>query len=168
MIKSKKIKKGKYKFVRKGKIPIEYIYQKYNPQWHHLVKTYFKDSSLLFRNSPICDCAMICLQCGDESIVIAKDIVFVKYQVALYTEAGELKEQDIDQYKINLIRRLLKTVTSIKKHGYAKGKYKDRLVCVLESGPSKYEIISGKHRAAAIIAMGNKRMLCNVYREIKK
>jgi len=157
-----KLKKGKYRFVRIMKVSSSQLYSLRKSPLDKLVKKYHlhDGNPWLFYNTPI--------------YLFAKDYVankkgfknramkapFVQYSMERYNVYTE-------QYKNNLIQRVISIVKSIKKHRYAKGKYRNKLICVIKRKDGGYELISGKHRAAACLALGMDAIKCNLYKKVK-
>lgn len=160
----KVLKKGKYKFLRRDFIKFKNLYYVYKPELDHLIKKYHilnNGDSMLFVNSPIYDFAV---KYVTDSLSFASDFenyVFVLYSMERYSCYDK-------SYAHQLSRRMMNIVDSIRKNGYACGKFKNKLVCVCVRESGGYEVISGKHRLAACLALGTKKVMCNIYtKEIK-
>ena len=157
---SLKLKKGKYKFVKTVDIDANSLYSVNKPSLSHFVEKYHLKNGdpLLFYNTPI---YLFAKSCVDDPKAFARDAgdsSFVQCSMERYNVHTK-------EYLDELVERMASIVNSIKKHGYAKGKFKNKLIGVVKNG-SRYELISGKHRAAACLSLGIKKVKCNLYKDI--
>jgi len=157
-----KLKKGKYKFLKVKKIKSDELFSLYKKILEPLVEKYHRHDGdpWLFYNTPI--------------YLFAKEYVddkknFVKNLDRSFFVLCSMKRYNYyeEKYKKELAKRIMKIVDSIKKNGYAKGKYKHDLIGIIKREIKGYSLISGKHRAAACLALGMKIIKCNLYKKIK-
>lgn len=154
-------KKGKYKLVKEKTISFDEIYFNSKPELRELVEKYHGTDGdrLLFKNNPIALAAKAYVDNGDEFWSYLKESPFFKMSCERYNCSG-------DDYLQAIGNRIIDIIKSIKKHGYSQGKFKDKAVGVVIKDNGGYEIISGKHRAAACFALGIKEIKCKTYKKI--
>ncbi len=157
-----KLKKGKYKFVKRIKIQSGELYSAPKPGLKVFVEKYNRQDGnpLLFYNTPIYLFAKDYVDNQRGFAARASESRFVKYSMERYNVYTK-------KYEIELVDRIVSIVKSVRKHRYAKGKFRDKLICVIPRKGGGYELISGKHRAAACLAIGMNRIKCNVYQQVK-
>lgn len=155
-----KTKKGKYIYRKTKEISFDNIYCVDKDEMKPLIEKYHSDNGdpLLFTNSPICSFAESYFR---DKVNFTKTTV--KHPFILYS--FERYGTHTDAYRKELQDRIISIVNSVEKYGYAKGKYSDKIVCVCVRKDGGYYLISGKHRAAACVAVGMKKIKCNVYKE---
>lgn len=164
-----KLKKNKYALVSTITVSTDMIYKRYKPQLENLVLKYHRIDNghpMLFVNTPI---AMF----ANKYVKIGEDIWDVYKTEPFVLENCEFYNCYDDKYKIEMCKRLIKVVDSVKKRGYLGGKYKNNFIGLCIGVNPKfgavngYELISGKHRAAAGLAIGMKKMKCRIYKEVR-
>lgn len=158
-----KLKKGKYKLLGVKKIKSESLYSAYKKSQEVFVEKYHKHDGnpLLFYNTPIYIFAKDYVDNGKKFLRRLDSSAFVLCSMERYNHY-------VEKYKTDLAKRIMKIVDSIRKHGYSTGKYKGKLIGVVQRKTDGYVLISGKHRAAACLALGIKKLKCNLYRNVKE
>ncbi len=133
------------------------------PELCHVVAKYHlhDGNPLQFYNTPIYLCAKDYVRDPKNFTRTLSDSIFVQYSMDRYNYYA-------DEYAKELGRRIRHIVDSINKHGYSKGKYKNKLICVIKKSSKHYVLISGKHRAAACLALKIKKITCNLYEDLKR
>jgi hypothetical protein len=156
-----KLKKGKYKLVGPCKIKTSELYNLYKSSLLSYVKKYHtKDGNpWLFYNGPIYLFAKDYVDNGKEFTSRASESAFVKCSMERYSVYTK-------KYERELVSRIMNAVDSVRKYGYSKGKFKGKLIGVIRRQQGGYELISGKHRAAACLALGMRKIICKLYRKV--
>tara|TARA_Y100000310_G_scaffold344647_1_gene458524 strand:- start:2398 stop:2904 length:507 start_codon:yes stop_codon:yes gene_type:complete len=149
-------------------VPTNKLYHGYKEELHNMYEKYFlhDGNPLLWKNTPICRFAMDYVKIGNK--VLDEDFLnkspFILFEYERYFDADSVKN---DTHKYNAAKRLMKVVDSVKKHGYAEGKF-DRsrhLIRVKKGFASPYgddsdgfTLVARKHKTSAAVALGMKKM----------
>lgn len=157
----KKVKKGKYRFLRRSKVKMDRIFINTKPELQSLVEKYHcgTGNPLSFVNSPIARFAQEYVKNPEDIQKNYREHPFVMMSCERYACYE-------DAYRRDLLSRISSVVDSIRSHGYASGKYTNKLVCLVRLAKGRYEIISGKHRAAGCFALGMDEIDVFVYVKI--
>jgi len=144
------------------KIRINKLYHVYKPSLESCYKKFFGNNGhpLLWRNVPItvfaCDYAIK----GKNLLKCLDNHTFILYEYDRYDDSESVIN---DTHKLIAAKRVIKMVDSVKKHGYAEGKYNDKrhLIRVRKGFESPFgndrdgfTLLARKHRAAACFALG--------------
>lgn len=158
-----KLKKGKYKFIKVVKIKSDELYSIHKSSLDKFVKKYHRHEGdpLLFYNTPI--------------YLFAKDYIDNKQGFAERARKSPFVQCSMERYNVytkkyekELVSRMMNIVRSIRKYRYSRGKFRNKLICVVIKKGGGYELISGKHRAAACLALGMEIIKCNLYKQIRR
>jgi hypothetical protein len=153
-------------------IPVDKLYHGYKPGLREFMDKYFRHEGnpLLWINTPICMFACEYVNKGRSILDTLDTTSFIRYEYERYFDAETVKN---DTHKLNAAKRVMKIVDSIRKHGYAKGKYKHKkhlinvargFVSPWGDDPGGYSLIGRKHRAAACVALGMTHIKVKVLR----
>ncbi len=144
------------------KIPIEKLYHPYKESLQPFYDKFFvqDENPLLWKNVPISVFACDYLRLGDEVTDMLDDHPFIRYEYERYHDSETVLN---DTHKFIAAQRVIKMVKSVKKHGYAEGKYNSprHLIRVSRGFSSPYgkdkegfTLLARKHRASACLALG--------------
>ena len=148
------------------KIPTDKLYHRYKKSLDSYYEKYFRHEGnpLLWINTPICRFAIDFVTKGTSVLNYLDDHDFIKYEYDRYCDAESVKN---DTHKLVAAQRVIDIIESIRKHGYARGQYNHpRYLINVTKGfespygddPDGYTLWTRKHRAAACIALGMKKM----------
>ncbi len=152
-------------------IPLAKLYHGYKEKLVPIYDKYFRHNGnpLLWENTPIAIFAVDYAAEGKKILEKLDEHVFIRYEYDRYADADTVKN---DTHKFNAAKRVMSIVDSIRKHGYAKGKFKasNNIVRVMKGFKSPYgedkdgyTLLSRKHRAAGCVGAGLKEMKVRVY-----
>jgi len=154
-------------------IDINKIYHGYKPSLERFYKKYFKHDGnpLLWKNTPICQFAIDYVKMGDK--VLDEQFLdkhfFIRYEYERYSSAESVRN---DKHKYKAANRLIKLIESIRKHGYAQGKFNDKrhlirvekgFVSPYGSDPEGYKLLARKHKMSACFALGLQEIKAQVH-----
>ena len=159
-------------YIKTIKIPVGHLYHGYKPSLVLYYEKYFchEGNPLLWINTPICKFAVDYVKKGKKVFHNLDDCDFIKYEYERYSDAPAVKN---DTHKTKAAHRVIKIIESIRKHGYAEGKFKHQkyLINVIKGFKSPYgddshgyTLWTRKHRAAACVALGMKKITVKVYK----
>lgn len=163
-----KLKKGLYQLIGTKYVDTDKIYFRFKENHAGLINKYHINGCghpMLFKNTPIASFAFDYVKEQLNSDIYCHR--FIGYYCDFYNCYTT-------EYKQELVKRIISVIKSVEKIGYAEGKYKKRLIGLCEGVNPKYgmvdgyELISGKHRCAACIALGKERIKCQIYRQVKR
>jgi hypothetical protein len=138
------------------------LYHGYKESLSVFYRKYFgkEGNILLWRNVPLTMFAVDYVRRGRAVLDKLDEHPFIQYEYERYADSKEVQN---DTHKFAAAERIIKMVDSIRKHGYAKGKYgKPRYMIRVAQGfcapygsdPNAFTLLSRKHRAAACVALG--------------
>lgn len=162
------VKQRYYKCVGQKKVHVDKIYMKFWDSLLPCVENYHQHEGhpMHIYNCPIYLAARDYVVRGKAILKDIDAIPFVQKNCHYYNDYSKA-------YKTRVIKRLIACVESIRKHGYLKGEFKRRFPGLAIDvnnhfgSVNGYEIISGKHRIAAVVALGRKRIKCDIWRRFK-
>lgn len=168
MVRKNQIKKGKYQFVGNIKIKSSQIYLKFNPSHMVYVEKFHRLDNghpMLLKNCPVTLTAIEFVKMGKKIFDDLDATPYVQYNCAYYGVTSR-------KHKKRIVKRVVSIVKSIRKHGYAKGKYSNNTIGVIRGvnpyfgNVTGYELISGKHRCAACVALGKKKIKVGLWKYV--
>tara|TARA_Y100000310_G_C20527434_1_gene736769 strand:+ start:516 stop:1016 length:501 start_codon:yes stop_codon:yes gene_type:complete len=163
-----------YAFVRIEYIKPNQLYAKYKPDLEPYYDKYFRHEGncLLWKNIPITLFAEDYVKMGQRVLEHLNQHPFIQYEYERYSDSPSVKN---DTHKHAAANRVIKMIESVKRHGYAEGKFKDKkhVIRVYKGFESPwgndsdgYTLISRKHRAAACVGLSLSKFKVRVH-EIK-
>lgn len=143
-------------------IPINHLYQLYKPDREKIYKKYYRHNGnpLLWTNSPMSLFVEKYQKIGSEILNQLDNDPFIKMEYEIYHDAETVIN---DTHKFNTAKRIIKVVKSIRKVGYAQGKFnKSKHLIIAKRGfespfgsdPDGFTLVSRKHRTAACVGLG--------------
>ena len=152
-------------------IPVDKLYHGYKEELVPFYEKYFaKDGNpLLWKNVPLTIFASDYVKLGKEILKHLDSHCFIQNEYSRYADAESVKN---DTHKFAAARRIMKMVDSVKKHGYAEGKYDKpkHMIKAVKGFESPYgsdkdgfTLLARKHRAAAAIALGQREIRVRVF-----
>jgi len=164
--------KKKRKLIGIMKIKSADLYFPYKPKQEEFYKKFFHweaDNPLWFYNTPIFLFAQEYAKIRRSILDHIQETAFIQYIFERYKVPSKKKKA----VALENATRLMNLFDSIKKHGYAKGKFDKPsfLINIIRGSKSPYlmdksvyTLYTHKHRAAACLALGMKRIRVKVYR----
>ena len=167
MLKKGTVKKGRYKFIKYRTIRVSNLYEQFKGDFRAIELFHKKyPHPLLFSNTPICLTAQNYMD-GVNVLENPDDEPFVQRLVYHY-------RLDNTRYKIRSLKRLIRVIKSIKECGYCKGRHRHSTIGVVKGvdcafgKASGFALISGKHRAAAVVVLGYQKIKVGVWQDMSK
>jgi hypothetical protein len=151
-------------------IPTKKLYHIYKPHLKAIYEKYHRHDGnpMLWKNTPLTIFSSEYLRLGKNILKVLDEQPFIRCEYERYFNNENVKN---DTHKYIAAQRVMDIVDSIQEHGYLLGKYKKRkgsfkykirvrkgFVSPYGSDPNGYSLVSRKHRAAACVALGMKKV----------